>query len=208
VKNRIPVIAAACALAAGAFFTLVLPLASAAPPRGINDRREQSPGAQVKQAGSVAASGVPAPPALPEEPQGKPIDFEPIPPAEEKPKAPKAEEWQSATLVRFDARGPRARACRMHRLREWVKVHCDGQATAVGFLGGSPDAAFFFLPQAKEGEPAPTSTDIVFPLKPGDRRVLEIFSYGPAYGGSMISPGLVLQEHWIAGEPAPVVVIR
>lgn len=138
----------------------------------------------------------------------KAIDFEPIPAPEEKPKVPGMSEWQSATPVRFTARGPRAKACRMLRVRDWIKVKCEGQTTAVALMGGKTDGAFFWLPKEKEGEHAPTSAEVMFPIKPGDRRIFEFFSYGPAYGGSMISPGLVLQEHWIAGEAAPVVVIR
>lgn len=152
---------------------------------------------------SRAGAQAPAPPA-----EEKPIDFEPIPAPQEKPKVPDAAEWQSATPVRFTARGPRAKACRMLRVREWLKVKCERQTTAVALMGGTADGAVFRLPDAPEGQPAPTSAEVTFPVKPGDRRVFELFSYGPAYGGSMISPGLVLQEHWVAGEPAPVVVIR
>lgn len=138
----------------------------------------------------------------------KPIDFEPIPAPEDKPKAPQAAEWKSATQVGFTQRGRRAKGCKMFRVRDWLKVRCEGQTTAIGLMGGQPDGAFLWLPEAKEGEQAPTSAEIMFPIKPGDRRVFELFSYGPAYGGSMILPGLVLQEHWVAGEPAPVVVVR
>ncbi|MEZ4298550.1 MAG: hypothetical protein R3B70_26600 [Polyangiaceae bacterium] len=132
----------------------------------------------------------------------------PIPTSDEKPKPPSGAEWQSATAVRFTAKGPRARMCKMVRVREWVKVRCDRQTTAVTQLGGAAEGAFFWLPQPKDSEPAPATAEVMFPLRPGDRRVFELFSYGPAYGGSMISPGLVLQEHWIAGEKAPVIVIR
>lgn len=138
----------------------------------------------------------------------KPIDFEPIPALEDKPKVPAPAEWQSATPVRFTQRGPRARRCKMLRARAWIKVKCDVQTTAIGLMGGASDGSFYWLPEAKEGEQAPASAEVMFPIKPGDRRVFELFSYGPAYGGSMISPGLVLQEHWVPGEAAPVIVIR
>lgn len=138
----------------------------------------------------------------------KALDFEPIPSGEDKPKVPKAVEWQTATRVKFTRKGPRAKSCHMSRVREWVKVHCDVQTTAVSLLGGSLGAAFLWLTPPKEGEAAPPAGEVIFALKPGDRRVFELFSYGPAYGGSMISPGLVLQEHWVAGEPAPTIVIR
>lgn len=159
----------------------------------------------VSSPGSANAAADSFPGASPNE---KPIDFEPIPTGEEKPKSPTAAEWQTAQQVRFTARGPRAKSCKMFRVREWLKVRCERQNTAVSLLGGASEGAFLWMPEAKEKEPAPTAAEVMFPIKPGDRRVFELFSYGPAYGGSMISPGLLLQEHWIAGETLPVVVIR
>lgn len=150
----------------------------------------------------------PADPGPAPTPEEKAIDFEPIPKPEEKLKIPQAPEWKSAPRVKFASLGPRAKNCRMFRVREWLKIHCDGQASAIGLMGGTTGGAFFYLPPAKEGEPAPTSSDVIFPMREGDRRVIEIFAYGPAYGGSMISPGLVLQEHWNPGEPFPTVVLR
>lgn len=203
-NRRIALFVPAAGLAA-ALGTLALSQAGAQAP---------APSAQGSAAapaqGSAAAQPAPSTAAAATAPAAdeKPIDFEPIPPPPEKLKVPGASEWQSATPVRFTARGPRAAKCRMLRVREWLKVRCEGQTTAIGLMGGAPDGAFYWLPQAKEGEPAPPNAEVMFPMKPGDRRVFELFSYGPAYGGSMISPGLVLQEHWIAGEPAPVVVIR
>lgn len=151
-----------------------------------------------------ALAQAPAPPTGGE----KPLAFEPFPAPEDKPKVPGVADWQAATPVQFTSKGPRAKGCKMLRVREWLKVRCEGQATAVSLLGGKTDGAFFWMPQAKEGEPAPTAVEVMFPVKPGDRRIFEMFSYGPAYGGSMISPGIVVQEHWVAGEPSPVVVIR
>lgn len=162
---------------------------------------------QPAPSGAPAASAAPAPSA-PDSSAEKPIDFEPIPDAGDKPKPPTPAEWQSATPVRFTRKGPRAKGCRMLRAREWVRVHCDGQVTAVALMGGAANGAFFWVPEAKAGEPAPTQAEITFPLRRGDRRVFELFSFGPAYGGSMISPGLVLQEHWLEGDPAPTIVIR
>ncbi|MBK8259488.1 MAG: hypothetical protein IPK82_43380 [Polyangiaceae bacterium] len=161
------------------------------------------PSASSTGAATAAAEAFPG--ALPNE---KPLDFEPIPTSEEKPKSPTAAEWQAAPQVRFTARGPRAKSCKMFRVREWLKVRCERQNTAISLLGGASEGAFLWMPEAKEKEPAPSAAEVMFPIKPGDRRVFELFSYGPAYGGSMISPGLLLQEHWIAGETLPVVVIR
>ncbi|MDC0739711.1 hypothetical protein [Polyangium mundeleinium] len=152
-----------------------------------------------------AAKADPPAPANEEE---KPIDFEPIPIEEGTPKPPTPAEWQSATRVRIHRKGPRAEHCRAWRARGWLKVHCDTQTTAASLVGGTNRGVSLWMPEPKEGVPAPPSGQVMFPIKPGDRRIFELFSFGETYGGSMVSPGLVLQEHWIEGEPAPTLVLR
>lgn len=211
-RSALPLVIAAAGGALALSGTLLLSRAEAQPPATaaasaaavVPASVTAAPSAAASPAGTAAASSAPAADGEVE----KPIDFEPIPPAGDRPQPPKPAEWQSATRVAFTRQGPRAKRCRMHRVREWARVHCDGQTTAIGLMGGAPAGAFFGLPEAKEGEPAPTAADVMFPLRVGDRRVFELFSYGPAYGGSKIAPGLVLQEHWVSGEPAPVVVIH
>jgi hypothetical protein len=147
-----------------------------------------------------------AAPAAPTQDAERPIDFEPIP-LEGDAKPPKASEWVNAARVRITRRGPRASGCRAWRARSWLKVHCDARITALSLVGGSGAGTSFWLAPPKPGEPAPESGEVIFPMRPGDRRIFELFSFGETYGGSMVSPGLVLQEHWIAGEPAPTVVL-
>jgi len=137
----------------------------------------------------------------------RPIDFEPIP-DEANPKAPKASDWQSAARVHITRRGPRAEACRAWRVRSWVKIHCDVQTTAAALVAGSAKGVALWVPEPKDSVPAPQAAEVIFPIRPGDRRIFELFSFGETYGGSMVSPGLVLQEYWIVGEPAPTIVLR
>jgi len=229
--HRLPIALASLAAAAGLAATLALSLARAQPPKDDAPKTDapkadapkadapkgDAPGGDAPQAdapkgdapgGDAPQADAPKADAPKADEVEKPIDFEPIPVPEEKLKVPQAPEWKTATRVQFASKGPRAKGCRMYRVREWLKVHCDGQTTAVGLMGGTVGGAYMYLPPAKEGEPAPTSADVIFPMREGDRRVFELFSFGPTYGGSMISPGLVLQEHWIAGDPAPTVVLR
>jgi hypothetical protein len=139
----------------------------------------------------------------------KPLDAEPIPTDEaDSKKPPKASEWVTATRVKLTRQGPRAAGCRAWRARSWLKIHCDVQTTALSLLGGKSSGVASWLAQPKAGEPAPSQAEVIFPMRPGDRRIFELFSFGETYGGSMVSPGLVLQEHWIEGEPAPVIVLR
>jgi hypothetical protein len=153
---------------------------------------------------SFQASAAPAQP--PEE--EKPIDFEPIPIDESDTKVPKVADWVGATRVRITRRGPRAEGCRAWRTKNWVKIHCDVQTTAVSLVGGAFKGVSMWMSEPKEGGAAPGASEAMFPIRPGDRRIFELFSFGETYGGSMVSPGLVLQEYWLPGEPAPVIVLR
>jgi len=86
-------------------------------------------------------------------------------------------------------------------------VHCDAKITAAALVGGTSAGVSFWLSPPKPGEPSPEAGEVMFPMRPGDRRIFELFSFGETYGGSMVSPGLVLQEYWLAGEPAPTIVM-
>lgn len=144
--------------------------------------------------------------AAPAEDPERPLDFEPIP-VDDDPKPPATSEWVKAARVQITRKGPRAAGCRAWRARSWLKVHCDAKITAASLVGGTSAGTSFWLSPPKPGEPAPEAGEVIFPMRPGDRRIFELFSFGETYGGSMVSPGLVLQEHWIAGEPAPTVVL-
>lgn len=137
----------------------------------------------------------------------KPIDFEPIVIDEKDNKTPKMADWQTATRVRMTRRGPRAENCRAWRTRAWMKVHCDTRTTAVSLLGGVFKGVSMWMREPPAGAPAPEASEVIFPIRPGDRRIVELFSFGETYGGSMVSPGLVLQEYWLEGASAPTIVM-
>lgn len=137
----------------------------------------------------------------------KPLDFEPIVIDEKDNKTPKLSDWQTATRVRITRRGARAENCRAWRTRAWIKVHCDVRTTAVSLLGGAFKGVSMWMRDPPAGAPAPEAAEVIFPMKPGDRRVLEFFSFGETYGGSMVSPGLMLQEYWLEGTSAPTIVL-
>lgn len=137
----------------------------------------------------------------------KPIDFEPIVISDKDPKTPKLSDWTKATRVRFTSRGPRAQSCRAWRFQEWIKVHCDTRTTATSLLAGSFKGVSMWLREPPAGSPAPEAAEVIFPIRPGDRRIFEFFSFGETYGGSMVSPGLVLQEYWLEGASVPTLVM-
>lgn len=152
-------------------------------------------------------AGVDAAASASNDAEEKPIDFEPIVVDEKDSKTPKLTDWQTATRVRITRRGPRAEGCRAWRTRAWIKVHCDVRTTAVSLLGGSFRGFSMWLRDPPAGAPAPESSEVIFPIRPGDRRVMEFFSFGETYGGSMVSPGIILQEYWLEGASAPTLVM-
>lgn len=137
----------------------------------------------------------------------KPIDFEPIVIDEKDSKTPKMSDWQAATRVKITRRGPRAENCRAWRTRAWLKVHCDVRTTAVSLLGGAFKGISMWMRDPPAGSPSPESSEVIFPIRPGDRRIVEFFSFGETYGGSMVSPGIILQEYWLEGASAPTLVM-
>lgn len=114
---------------------------------------------------------------------------------------PKAPEWSGAQRVRPTRRGPAALACRAYLVREWLRVRCPGEAFALSLLAGDVDVAFWIDPQTKEGE-------VMMPLRPGSKHVVQLWKAGrDAGGGFAPEPLCAVQEHWIAGAAAPVVTI-
>jgi hypothetical protein len=146
--------------------------------------------------------------AVTAESEEKPLDFEPIVIDDKDNKSPKLSDWQTATRVRITRRGPRAEGCRAWRTRAWIKVHCAAmRTTALSLLGGSFRGVSMWMREPPAGSPAPEAAEVIFPIRPGDRRIFEFFSFGETYGGSMVSPGLLLQEYWIEGASAPTIVM-
>jgi hypothetical protein len=124
------------------------------------------------------------------------------PPAGEKSAVPKAAEWAKASPVRLARVGPAASGCIALRVREWLRIRCPIRTFAISLLGGSNEGVAFWIGPEAEQQPG----EVQFPLRRGDRRVVELWTYGKdAEGGFMPQPALVVQEHWVDGEAAPTV---
>lgn len=162
---------------------------------------------------SASTSAVPsAPPAGPfpidaDESSLPAIDHTPYPVVPEKPVAPKPKEWLGATRVRFTRRGAGAPTCQMRRLREWLRVRCEGDFLAVGQIAGTAEGVTVWVHEPQTS--LPNAAEITFPMRPGDRRIFQIFGFD-TYGGPVPYPrgGPVLQAYWLEGAPAPVVLLR
>jgi hypothetical protein len=80
-------------------------------------------------------------------------------------------------------------------VREWLRLECTGNHLA--FAGGT--RAGLSISANPTLEVTPT---IVFPLRRGDRRVIQL-----GEGWKWLTPFAVLSEQWLEGDPQPTVVV-
>jgi hypothetical protein len=132
-------------------------------------------------------------------------------PTDEESKKPTPEEWRDAVEVAPTRMGPRAKGCTVARVREWVRVSCPDLVTAsIAVLGGTATGYAFWIDPQKEGKDAklPAGGEIQFPVRKGDRRVVQMLTFGPGYEGPLTQlPALVVQEHWLDDEPLPTLTV-
>ncbi len=146
---------------------------------------------------------------------------EPEPPSNAKPfteglpteesKKPTPDEWRDAPVVTATRTGPRAKGCTVYRVREWIRVSCPDLVTSsIAVLGGTATGYAFWIDPQREGKDAklPAGGEIQFPVRKGDRRVVQMLTFGPGYEGPLTQlPALVVQEHWLDDEPVPIMTI-
>jgi hypothetical protein len=128
---------------------------------------------------------------------------------------PKAAEWASAPLVAIDRALPAAlfaahaahagaAQCTARRLHEWVRVHCARLNGGAVLLGGNRDGLSIFFDKAGGG------TAVIFPVRRGDRRVLEVLGSETvsfkAFSSERATFAFVLSEQWPAGDERPTIV--
>jgi hypothetical protein len=102
-------------------------------------------------------------------------------------------------LTRVSAAGA---TCNAIRVREWLRIRCASKTFAISLLGGSNEGLAFWIGPEADGQPG----EVQFPLRRGDRRVVQFWAAGKdAEGGFQAKPLLVVQEQWVEGEAAPIV---
>lgn len=124
---------------------------------------------------------------------------------------PTTAEWRDAPEVAPTRRGPRAAACKTYRVREWVRVACSDLVTsAIATLGGTVVGNAFWIDPQTDGKDGklPSGGEVLFPIRRGDKRVIQILTFGPGYEGPLTQlPAIVVQEHWLDDEERPVLTI-
>jgi hypothetical protein len=138
--------------------------------------------------------------------------FADAPFADEASAKPTADEWRSAPEVEPTRRGPRAARCHVWRVREWVRVSCPDLVTAsIAMLGGTAQGMAFWIDPVREGADGklPSGGEVLFPVRRGDRRVVQLLSFGAGYEGPFTQlPALVVQESWLPDEEEPVLLLH
>lgn len=174
---------------------------------------EDAAAARAEDAGSSDAEASPPSESLP--------FLGPVP--DEKSKPPKPAEWAKAPAIgnrgrRFD--------CKVHRVREWLRVRCEMLRSAgIELVTGRKTDVYFSLKFGggtcvdtmdvdETGQPYKQNTcwdalEVVFPLRRGDRRVFQMSeAVFQGYMGGMLMRGkIVISETFLDGDPGPVVTI-
>jgi hypothetical protein len=163
-------------------------------------------------AGVGDADGEAGPPLLPS------FRAEPFP--ETRSPEPKAAEWPLVSRVTLDrsavglfvehqGAGIGSGRCEARRKREWIQIRCAFDTGVVSLLGGNVDGLALRLdPEEKQDFPVfPAGAEVVFPVRRGDRRVIEWLEAASGYKGlRSVEPAFVLSEQWPAGDEAPSIV--
>ncbi len=169
--------------------------------------------ASASGSASVAASASVAWPVGPpkRDPEPEPLEKQTIP--TEKSKVPTLDEWRNAKQVEVLRRGVYFESdCKAYLVREWLKIKCELPVGAVFQHSGNPEGvAFWVRPKAEliMDMNSPNPGEMLFPLRQGDRRLLQFFTLRhDSCIGIGFEPSVMVDETWLEGEPAPTVVLR
>ena len=164
--------------------------------------------ASVSAAASASANAPVGPPKR--EPPIEVLEKQTIP--TEKSPVPKLDEWLKARPVEVFRHDYNSANCIVLRVREWLKVKCDMRVGAIYQHSGNPEGVLFWVGPKLEiylDIESKNGGEMIFPLRPGDRRLLQFFELrqDPCVGIGF-DPSVIVDETWIEGEPGPIVVLR
>jgi hypothetical protein len=180
---------------------LALALAAAAGERALADPRRD---AQKEYAAPVPSGSASAPPPEPEPEAtdgGKrwvPAMDVSFPEGTSDP--PANADWATApaaTEVRVTEPG-----CRVQRIREWYRVTCHF-AQRIELISGTREALTFGCTGQTSADDFCSEGWAMFPAKRGDRRALQVFTWGK-WGPS---PESIVTEQFLEGDPLPLVTV-
>lgn len=152
---------------------------------GAADSEASSDAGAPPDASPAADAAPPRPPALADDP-----------PSDEKTKAPTKAEWSSAPEVRL-ARTTDKR-CSAKRIREWVRVWCEGWYTSLSLVSGTRDGLEMAV---RESEPS--GLFVIFPARKGDRRLILV----QRQAKWSAVPEALISEQWLETDKGPIVTV-
>ncbi len=166
----------------------------------------QEPPATATASASASASGSAAPKRALRSLADKP------PPDGATPR-PSDDEWKAAEEVAL--RGQLPDACSAHLVREWLRIHCPHGGGAVSVVSGSASdvdvrlapVRLITTPQGSTTDPGGTA--IAFPLRRGDRRIVQVTAQGEqSYDGGFYPwPMMLISVQWLDDQPGPWVSV-
>lgn len=107
------------------------------------------------------------------------------------------------------------RSCTAKRIREWARVQCKRDPKAeepylgIRVVGGSHEDVRVSDPA--DGKKFARDVAVVFPVRKGDRRVIELVGAQPIPWKSFTvyeKLELVVSEEWLPSEPAPTITVH
>lgn len=127
-----------------------------------------------------------------------------VPFSDERTPKPKDKEWTTAERVAIDGQI----SCEARRLREWIRIRCETATGSIALLGGNHEGLSIYLePLKEEFDSFADAGEIVFPVRRGDRRVIEWLTVEFGYkGANSLTPFFVLSESWLPGEERPTIL--
>jgi len=161
---------------------------------------------------SASASAAPSASAIRphRDPPEEALDKQEIPKAPSAP--PTLDEWKTATRIEVTRRKSGTSACRVFRVREWLKVKCDMSVGAIHqHLGTAEGVSFWISPTKTVSFPGNEKNggELLFPMRLGDRRLLQFFELRhDMCVGVGFSPSVIVDETWLEGDASPTVVLR
>lgn len=138
-----------------------------------------------------------------------PPRFDEAPFPSEKSPMPKDAEWKTAPFVSL-AEGYERPGCKAQRIREWMRLECETEVAKVTLLGGNAEGVRFRLaPLEEEWQRFPSRGEMIFPVRRGDRRVIEWQGVEWGYKGAMTARSeFLISELWLEDEEKPILLFR
>ncbi|MDI3283486.1 hypothetical protein [Polyangium sp. 15x6] len=124
---------------------------------------------------------------------------------------PKDADWDVLGVEMSFSPGSIPGGCRLHHIREWVRIRCTGSIGQIAMLGGNHEGVSIKLDPVGTDEfvPFPQGGEVVFPVRTGDRRVFEWIGVEFGYKGmTSASTFLMLSESWLRWEEGPTIYVR